>query len=378
MLIKNGLLFLLEEKAFVKKDILIENGKISKIADEILGDNFIDCQGKYITPGLIDSHSHLGLSGDAMGWEGADFNEASDSITPEVRAIDGINPNDPTIKEALQGGVTTVCTGPGSLNVLGGQAAIISLNGNIVDKMVINPYAGMKCAFGENTKRNIPNLKNRPVTRMGTASLLRKTLTEARNYQIRKIDALEKNEIFDINFKLEPLLPVLNREIPLKAHAHKSEDICTAIRIAKEFNLKLTLDHCTEGHLIADYLREQGYPAIIGPSFGAKTKIELKEKSFKTVNALYKAGVKIAIMTDHYVIPQHALNLCAAMAMKAGLPEFEALKAITVNPAEILNIDNRKGSLKEGLDGDIVIWSNHPLLLESQVEKVYIEGKEII
>ncbi|MGX6592042.1 amidohydrolase [Cetobacterium ceti] len=378
MLIKNGLLFLLEEKAFVKKDILIENGKISKIADEILGDNFIDCQGKYITPGLIDSHSHLGLSGDAMGWEGADFNEASDSITPEVRAIDGINPNDPTIKEALQGGVTTVCTGPGSLNVLGGQAAIISLNGNIVDKMVINPHAGMKCAFGENTKRNIPNLKNRPVTRMGTASLLRKTLTEARNYQRRKIDALEKNEIFDINFKLEPLLPVLNREIPLKAHAHKSEDICTAIRIAKEFNLKLTLDHCTEGHLIADYLREQGYPAIIGPSFGAKTKIELKEKSFKTVNALYKAGVKIAIMTDHYVIPQHALNLCAAMAMKAGLPEFEALKAITVNPAEILNIDSRKGSLKEGLDGDIVIWSNHPLLLESQVEKVYIEGKEII
>ncbi|MCJ8342011.1 MAG: amidohydrolase [Cetobacterium sp.] len=378
MLIKNSLLFLLEEKAFVKKDILIENGKISKIADEILGDNFIDCQGKYITPGLIDSHSHLGLSGDAMGWEGADFNEASDSITPEVRAIDGINPNDPTIKEALQGGVTTVCTGPGSLNVLGGQAAIISLNGNIVDKMVINPYAGMKCAFGENTKRNIPNLKNRPVTRMGTASLLRKTLTEARNYQRRKIDALEKNEIFDINFKLEPLLPVLNREIPLKAHAHKSEDICTAIRIAKEFNLKLTLDHCTEGHLIADYLREQGYPAIIGPSFGAKTKIELKEKSFKTVNALYKAGVKIAIMTDHYVIPQHALNLCAAMAMKAGLPEFEALKAITVNPAEILNIDSRKGSLKEGLDGDIVIWSNHPLLLESQVEKIYIEGKEII
>ncbi|MGL6154367.1 MAG: amidohydrolase [Cetobacterium sp.] len=378
MLIKNGLVFLLEEKGFVKKDILVENGKIVTIGDNLNATDYIDATGKYVLPGFIDAHCHLGLAGDSMGWEGADYNESSDSVTPYVRAIDAINPRDITLCEALQGGVTTVCTGPGSLNVIGGQSAIISVHGTIVDQMTINSYAGLKCAFGENTKRNVPNLKNRPSTRMGTAALLRKSLTEAVNYKAKKDAALAKDEFFPIDFTLEPFIPVLERRIPLKAHAHKAEDICTAIRIAQEFNLLLTLDHCTEGHLIADYLGKLPYPAIVGPSFGARTKIELKEKTFETAAILHKAGVKIAIMTDHHVIPQQFLNMCAALAMKAGLSEFEALKAITINPAEILNIQHLKGAIKEGLHGDIAIWNEHPFSLQAKVEHLFIEGKKII
>lgn len=378
MLLKNGLIFSLVSKGFIKKDILVHAGKIIKIADNIDGDADYDCEGKYIMPGLIEAHSHIGLFETGLGWEGSDGNEMTNPITPALRAIDAINPFDIAFKEALSGGVTVACTGPGSANVIGGAFSIIKFDGNVVEDMVIKEVAAMKCAFGENPKRVYGQSNKTPKTRMGIAYLLRKALIEANNYKRKKEKALkDKDNTFPIDIDMEALLPVLNREIPLKAHCHRSDDICTVIRIAKEFNLKLTLDHCTEGFLIKDYLKAQGYPAIIGPCFGAKGKIETSKKSFENVVELNNAGLKVAITTDHTVTPQQSLIMCASLAMKAGLTEFDALKAVTINPAEILEIDDRKGKLEEGMDADIVIWDKHPLDLQASVESVFIEGKSV-
>lgn len=378
MLIKNGLVFLLKEKGFVKRDVLIENGKIQRISESIDGQHYYDCEGKYIMPGLVEAHSHIGMWEEGIGWEGDDGCESGSPITPGVRAIDAVNPMDIAFKEALSGGVTVACTGPGSANVIGGQFSVIKLSGSVIDKMIIKDNAAMKCAFGENPKAEFGKAGKTPMTRMGIAYLLRKALIEAKNYKVKKDKALaEGDKTFLVDLDKEALIPVLNREIPLKAHVHRADDICTAIRIAKEFNLKLTLDHCTEGHLIVDYLKEQDYPAIIGPSFGSKSKIEINQKSFKTAKILQEAGIKIALTTDHNVLPQQSLMMCAAMAVKEGLEEFEALKAVTINPAEILGIDNIKGKISEGMDGDLVIWSGHPLELQSRVEKVILEGCEV-
>lgn len=379
MLFKNGLVFLLEEEGFVKRDILVEGNKLKEISESIDGDIYYDCTGKYIMPGLIEAHSHIGLLETGIGWEGADGNETSNPITPGVRAIDAINPFDIAFEEALKGGVTVACTGPGSANVIGGQFATIKLVGNVVEDMVIKKTAAMKCAFGENPKRVYGKSNKAPMTRMGIAYLLRKTLTDAVNYKMKKEKALADGDgYFAIDLDMEGLLPVINREIPLKAHVHRADDICTVIRIAKEFNLKLTLDHCTEGFLISEYLREQGYPAIVGPSFGAKGKIETKNKGFFNVKVLNDEGIKVAITTDHTVTPQHSLIMCAALAVKEGLSEFDALKAVTINPAEILEIDHIKGKIAVGMDADLVIWDEHPLNLQAKVEGVFVEGKQIL
>lgn len=379
MLFKNGLVFLLEEKGFAKRDILVENGKIIKIEENISGDSYYDCTDKYVMPGLIEAHSHIGLKETGLGWEGLDSNESTNPITPAVRAIDSINPFDVAFKDALCGGVTVACAGPGSANVIGGQFSVIKLDGNVVDNMIIKEKAAMKCAFGENPKRNYGNSGKMPKTRMGIAFLLRKALTEAINYKMKKEKAVaDGDKYFNIDLDMEALQAVINREIPLKAHVHRADDICTVIRIAKEFNIKLTLDHCTEGFLIVDYLKEQGYPAIVGPSFGARGKVETNKKGFANVRILNDAGIKVAITTDHNVTPQDSLIMCAALAVKAGLSEFDALKAVTINPAEILEIDNIKGKIAVGMDADLVIWDNNPLNLQSEVESVFIEGEEIL
>ncbi len=378
MLLKNGLVFLLEENGFVKRDILVEDGKIVKIEDYIEGICDYDCAGKYVMPGLVEAHSHIGISETGLGWEGSDGNEVTNPITPGARAIDAINPFDIAFKEALGGGVTVACAGPGSANVIGGQFSIIRFTGNVVEQMVIKETAAMKCAFGENPKRFYGKSGKAPMTRMGVAYLLRKALTDATNYKLKKEKAqAEGDNYFQVDLEMEALQPVINREIPLKAHVHRADDICTVIRIAKEFNLKLTLDHCTEGFLIADYLKEQGYPAIVGPSFGAKGKIETNKKGFNNVKVLNDAGIKVAITTDHTVTPQYSLIMCAGLAMKAGLSELDALKAVTINPAEILGIDNIKGKLAVGMDADIAIWSENPLNLQAKAEIVFIEGKEV-
>lgn len=380
MIIRNGLVFLVESEGFIKKDIEFNNGKIEKIGKNLLNksnDNEFDAEGMYVMPGFIDAHSHIGLFNEAMRWEGEDGNEEFDPVTPNMSAIDGINPFDISFKEALAGGVTTVSTGPGSSNVVGGTFATISLYGNIVDNMVIHSPSAMKCAFGENPKETFGQKGKAPVTRMGIAAILRETLTKAENYISRKEDAAYKGEHFDIDPKMEAMIPVIEKEIPLKAHVHRADDICTAIRIAKEFSVKLTLEHCTEGHLVAEYIAEEGICVQVGPTFGNRSKIELTNKSFETAKILNERGVKVSIITDHPVIPQQSLNICAAMAVKAGMDEFEALKAITVNPAETLNIDHMKGQLKEGMDADVVIWNKHPLDLQADTVRVYVNGEEV-
>ena len=341
--------------------LLLDQGKIAAIGPQLPvppGAEVIDAQGRLVTPGCIDAHCHVGLDNEAMNWEGADFNEMVDPITPQMRAIDSINPLDEGLADAVQGGVTTVCTGPGSANVVGGTFAVIKLYGKRVDKMILKDPAAMKCAFGENPKGCYgKNGSKAPMTRMGTAALLRELLFKARRYRDDKLSG--KEPAFDM--KLEAMLPVMAGEIPLKCHCHRADDILTAVRIAKEFGLRATLDHCTDGELIADELAEEDFPVFIGPSLGHKSKIELKNKSFTTPGVLNRAGLTVSIITDAPVIPLRYLPMCAGLAVNSGLDKAEAWKAITINPAVSLGVADRVGSLEPGKDADVVIWTADPL-----------------
>jgi len=377
ILIKNGYI-----KPMVGEDIengcvLIGNdGKIAAVGKELEapeGCTVIDAEGRLVTPGCVDAHCHIGLDNEGMGWEGHDYNEIVEPLTPHLRAIDSINPMDEAFGLALEGGVTSACTGPGSANVVGGTFVAIKLSGKRVDKMIIKNPLAMKCAFGENPKRCYgQGMKKSPSTRMATAALLRELLFKARNYMNDK-DA-GKNPAFDM--KLEAMLPVMRGEIPLKAHAHRADDILTSIRIAKEFGVKLTLDHCTDGALIADELALEGYSAFVGPSLGSKTKIELQNKSFTTPAVLQEAGVPISIITDAPVIPLQYLPMCAGLAVNAGLSEEAAWHAITINPAVQTGIGDRVGSLEPGKDGDVVIWTANPLTtLGAQAYTTIVDGK---
>ncbi|MBR7179642.1 MAG: amidohydrolase [Oscillospiraceae bacterium] len=362
LLIQNGHIKTMAGSEFDNGAILIgDDGKIIAVGEVDIPENCIvlDAEGRLVTPGLVEAHCHIGLHNEAVGWEGMDYNEGIDPVTPQMRAIDSIWPMDESFELARKGGVTTCCTGPGSANVLGGTFAAIKTYGKRVDDMIVKDPIAMKCAFGENPKRFYGHQgKKAPMTRMGTAALLRETLYKAKNYMEEK-DA-GKEPKFDM--KLEALLPVMRGELPLKAHAHRSDDIFTSIRIAREFGLKLTLDHCTDGAVIADDLAKEGYPAFVGPSFGSKSKIELSSKSFAAPGALHQAGVKVSIITDSPVIPQQYLAMCAGCAVRAGLPMEEGWKAITINPAESIGIADRVGSLEPGKDGDVVIWSEDPLM----------------
>ena len=341
--------------------LLLDQGKISAIGTRFPVPpeaEVIDAQGRLVTPGCIDAHCHVGLDNEAMNWEGADFNEMVDPITPQMRAIDSINPLDEGLADAVQGGVTTVCTGPGSANVVGGTFAVIKLYGKRVDKMILKDPAAMKCAFGENPKGCYgKNGSKAPMTRMGTAALLRELLFKARRYRDDKLSG--KEPAFDM--KLEAMLPVMAGEIPLKCHCHRADDILTAVRIATEFGLRATLDHCTDGELIADELAEEDFPVFIGPSLGHKSKIELKNKSFTTPGVLNRAGLTVSIITDAPVIPLRYLPMCAGLAVNSGLDKAEAWKAITINPAVSLGVADRVGSLEPGKDADVVIWTADPL-----------------
>ncbi|KGN02035.1 amidohydrolase [Clostridium novyi A str. 4570] len=377
ILIKNGKIITMAEKDFENGCILIKDGKIQEIGENIKVDEnvqVIDAKGAYVTPGFIDAHCHIGILEQDMGFEGSDLNEATDPLTPQLRAIDGINPMDTSFADARKGGITTVMTGPGSANPMGGQFAILKTQGVCVDDMIVKEPAAMKIAFGENPKRVYKSKNKMPTTRMATAALIRQILSMAKAYKVKKENALKEGKYFEENFKLEALLPVINKEIPLKAHCHRADDILTAIRIAKEFDVELTLDHCSEGHLIPEHVKKSGRPAIIGPTLTARSKIEVKNKTFKTPKALHDNGVKIAIMTDHPVIPIEYLPLCAGFAVKEGLEMKEALKAITINSAEILGIDDKVGSLEVGKDADIVISEGNPLESTSKIIYTIING----
>lgn len=379
LLIKNGRIKTMAGNDIPCGSVLIgDDGKIVSVgasAEENGNMTVIDAEGRLVTPGCVEAHCHIGVHNSAMRWEGADYNERSDPLTPHMRAIDGINPIDETFELAIKHGVTSACTGPGSANVVGGTFVAIKLCGKRIDNMIIKNPVAMKCAFGENPKGCYGQQGGKaPVTRMATAAMLRELLYKSKNY----LEAKESGKEPNFDMKLEAMIPVMKKEIPLKAHAHRADDIFTAIRIAKEFDLLLTLDHCTDGSLIADELAKEGYPAFVGPSFGNKSKIELINKEFTTPGILNAAGVPVSIITDAPVTPLEYLPLCAGLACSAGLPYEEAWKAITINPANQTGIGDRVGSLEAGKDGDVVIWNDDPLTTVGTTAYVTVVNGEIV
>ncbi|NFN87965.1 amidohydrolase [Clostridium sporogenes] len=378
LLIKNGEIHTMTGEIYVNDCILINNGKIEKIAKKIDVSNedlqVIDAKGGWVMPGFIDAHCHIGIMEEGIKFEGMDLNEYSSAITPHLRAIDGINPRDRAFKSAIETGITTVMTGMGSSNPIGGQFAIIKTYGKSVDEMLVKAPAALKIAFGENPKSIFGKKGKMPITRMGTVALIREILYKARNYKNRKEQALREGKVFDIDIKMESIMPVLNGEISLKAHAHRSDDILTAIRIAKEFGVKLTIDHGTEANLVIDYIKESGFPVIAGPNMNFRGKVETQNRSYDTTKILQESGILYAIITDHPVVPIEFLPLSAALAVKNGLQEEEALKAITINAAKILGIDNRVGTLEEGKDADICIYNDNPLNIISKSMYTIISG----
>lgn len=365
ILIKNGHIYTMAGQIIENGSILIDGDKIVEVGKDIvapLDAEVINAGGRMVLPGFIDGHSHLGMWEEGMGFEGSDGNEMVDPVTPHLRAIDAINPMDEGFKDAYKAGVTTVVTGPGSANVIGGLTTAIKTYGKRVDDMIVKDPVAMKVAFGENPKRVYDSQKKSPTTRMATAAILRENLFKARIYLEKKERAKgDPDKMPDFDIKMEALAMVLKREIPLKAHAHRADDIFTALRIAREFNVDITLEHCTEGHLIADYLAEEGKGALVGPTLSNRSKIELRNLSFETPGILNKKGVKVGIITDAPVIPQQYLPLCAGLAVKSGMDEMEALKAITIYPAEIVGIADRVGSIEAGKDADIVIFDGNPI-----------------
>ena len=379
-LIRGGLVHDAVHRDACKADILLADGKIAAIGTDLTAPAdavVFDADGLDVFPGFVDAHTHIGLDGYGIGDGGCDYNEMNDIWTPQLRAIDGITPRDPSLADARKAGVTCVCTGPGSANVLGGTFLAMKTVGERVDKMVVRDPVAMKCAFGENPKRCYRDKCDS--TRMSTAAFLRGALMQARDYGARKQAANgDVTKMPAYNQKLEALLPVLAREIPLKAHAHQANDIFTALRIAREFDLRLTLEHVTEGHLIADELaKEKDVPMAVGPSLTFASQFELQNKSWKTPGVLANAGCHVSIITDNSVIPQQYLPLCAGMAVKAGMDPFDALKAITINPAEHIGVADRVGSLEVGKDADVVITNGCPFEVMTEVRAVFIDGVQV-
>ena len=372
MLFKNATIYTMEQDPFVG-DFRIDKGVFTEVGKNLTaneGEDVQDLNGLFVFPGLVESHCHLGMEETAIRFEGDDVNEITDPITPNMRGIDGCNPMDETVELALKGGVTTVAAGPGSANVLGGTFFAYKTKGNCIDEMTIENPIAMKAAFGENPKRCYQGKKID--TRMQISALLRETLEKTKEYLAKK----EAGKDVAYDQKLEAMIPVVKRELPLKCHAHRADDILTAIRIAKEENIKITLDHVTDARCILPQIKESGFPCICGPALTHKSKFELANMSFETPNELYKAGILFSIITDSPVIPQQYLSLSAALAAKAGLPEYEAIKAITINPAKILGLDNRVGSIKVGKDADFVICTKNILDTQNEITAVYVDGKK--
>lgn len=376
MVIINGKIFTMEEE-------IIENGFVrtkGKLIEEVgpmsafcmkKNEEILDVKGAWVLPGMIESHAHIGITEEKWGTIGDDCNEATNPVTPTLRAIDAVNPMDPAFHDAIEAGITSVMTGPGSSNVVGGQFVFMKTQGRCVDDMIVKNPAAMKVAFGENPKTAYGDQNLYPSTRMGTAALLRKTLYQAKQYKKEK----EEGTLAKEDFEMEPWIPVLNREIPLKAHAHRADDILTAIRIAKEFQIEITIDHGTESHLIVDEVKAAGFPVIVGTDLTSRSKLEVQNMNFKTNKILQEAGILFSITTDHPVALIQYMPLCAGLAVRYGLPIEEALKAITINAAKICRVENRVGSLKKGKDADIAIFSGNPLEVFTQTLYTIIDGQ---
>lgn len=362
--------------------IHIQNGKIVAIGSDKEvpvepkeQEKVIMVKNGIIMPGIIEAHCHMGITEEKKGMEGDDCNETVDAVTPQLRAIDAINTMDAAFDDAVRAGITTAMIGPGSSNVVGGQFALLKTKGRRIDDLIVKAPAAMKIAFGENPKVNYSGQGKSPSTRMAIAAMLRQELWEAREY-LNSRDRAERNgEEFQKDFTKECWIPVLRGEIPLKAHVHRVDDIFTAIRIAEEFGLRMTLDHCSEGHLIAEELAACGFPAIVGPDLTSRSKIEVQNMDFKTAGILNRAGVMTAITTDHPVSQIQYLPLCAGLAVKAGLPLTEGYKALTLYPAIICGVQERMGSLEVGKDADIAIFDGNPMEVFTRTLYTIIDGK---
>ncbi|WP_346915972.1 amidohydrolase [Clostridium sp.] len=385
LLIKNGKILTMSGVDYDKGCILIDGKKIIKVEERIDEDNndiseVIDASNCLVMPGIIEAHSHIGIQEERKGFEGNDCNEMTEPVTPYLKALDAINPMDSTFHQALSAGITGVMVGPGSSNVVGGQFVFIKTHGRVIDNMVVLEPAAMKVAFGENPKSNYNDKDKTPTTRMSIAALLREELFEAQQYYKNKKNSPKsgnEDNSFNEEFRKECWIPVFDKKIPLKAHVHRADDILTAIRIAKQFDLKMTLDHCTEGHLIAEEIKGSGFPAIIGPTLSVRNKIETQNMDFKTAGILHKAGVKVAITTDHPVTRIQDLAICAGFAAKEGLGIDEGLKAITINAAEICNVSHRVGSIEVGKDADIAIFDGNPMEIFTKTMYTIIDGEVV-
>ena len=387
MFIVNGKILTMEDTEYDCGFIEIEDGKIrdvgtmdafsrKKMDVYAMQGEILDVHGAWVIPGIIEAHAHIGITEEKWGAIGDDCNEETVPVTPTLRAIDAVNPMDPAFHDAIAAGITSVMTGPGSANVVGGQFVFMKTQGRCVDKMVVKSPAAMKVAFGENPKTAFGDKDVYPSTRMGVAALLRKTLSEAKEYaRKKKIAESQGDKDFQMDFEMESWLPVFEKKIPLKAHVHRADDIQTAIRIAKEFDLDITIDHGTESHLIADEVKASGFPVIVGTDLTSRSKIEVQNMNFKTNKILHEAGVLFAITTDHPVALIQYLPICAGLAVKSGLPMPEALKAITINAAKICRVDSRVGSLKVGKDADLAVFDGNPLEVFTKTLYTIIDGE---
>jgi imidazolonepropionase-like amidohydrolase len=364
--------------------VLIEDGKITAVGADLAvpdGAQVIDAAGQWVLPGFIEVHGHVGVHEEAQGWAGSDTNEMTEPVTAQVRALDAINPADLGFRDAITGGVLAVNVNPGSGNPIGGQTVALRCWGRTVDEMLLREPSGLKSALGENPKRVYGEQGKMPSTRLGTAAVIRGAFVAAANY-LAKLDAeAAKPEAdrkpVDRDLKLEALGRVLRREIPWRQHCHRADDIATALRIAEEFGYDLVIDHGTEAHLVADLLAARNIPVIIGPLFTSRSKVELLNRSLANPGRLARAGVTIAITTDHPVVPIHFLVHQATLAVKEGLDRDTALAALTINPARIAGVDGRLGSIEPGKDADLVLWSGDPLDVFSRAQRALIGGREI-
>ncbi|MBD5492262.1 MAG: amidohydrolase [Lachnospiraceae bacterium] len=376
MFIIHGNIKTMAEQDYADGYVQIADGKIAAVGDmkdcPAPDGEVLDVQGNLVMPGIIEAHCHMGITEEKKGMEGDDCNETVDPITPQLRAIDAINPMDAAFNDALQAGITSAMIGPGSANVVGGQFVFVKTHGRCIDHMIVKAPAAMKVAFGENPKVNYSGQNKSPATRMAIAAMLREELTKAVAYQKKR----EKEE-GEVDFRYECWLPVLRGEIPLKAHAHRADDILTAVRIAKEFHLRMTLDHCSEGHLIMEELKEAGFPAIVGPDMASRNKIEVQNMAFKTAGLLSGHGILTAITTDHPVSKIQFLPICAGLAVKAGMSPEEGLRSITINAAKICGVEERVGSLAPGKDADIAVFTGNPMEVFTRTCYTIIEGEVV-
>ena len=370
-------------ETFPAGTVLVEEGKIVAVghahAVEVpRGAEVLDARGCVVTPGFVDAHTHAGIHEEGVGWEGADYNETADPLTPHLRARDGINPDDDGIRDALRAGVTAAFVTPGSANVLGGLGCVIRLAGERVDDMVLRDPAGLKAAFGENPKRaHGRDQKKSPITRMAIAGLLRETFVKAKAYAEKRA-LRDPDKRPDHDLRLEAVLRVLRGEIPLRCHAHRADDILTALRLGEEFGIQVAIDHATEAHLVADRLAARRVPCLVGPSMSSRAKVELRRRGFATPGLLERAGVPVCLITDHPVTGLEYLPVCAGLAVRAGMSPEGALRAITLTPAEVLGVDDRIGSLEPGKSADLVVHRGHPFELASRLSAVVVAGRVVV